>query len=507
MFKKNLILSGFVLFKFILQFNLINSVYDLHRDEYLHLDQAHHLAWGFTSVPPFTSWISWLISVLGGSVFWVKFFPALFGALTIFVVWKAVETLKGNLFSLVLSVTCVLFSTLLYVNTLYQPNSFDVLCWTAFYFILIKYFSTDQTKWIYIATLAFCVGFLNKYNIVFLLIGLFPAILVTHHRKMFVKRDLYLALLVGFILVLPNLIWQTIHNFPVFHHLVELSDTQLVNVDRLDFLKSQFLFFAGALPVIFSAFYALLFYKPFEQYKSFFWAIVFTLTVFIFFRAKSYYAMGIYPIYIAFGSVFLGNILQNGWKKYIQPVIIILPLLFFMLLYAIAFPNKSPGDIVNNPQIYQKTGMLRWEDGKEHALPQDFADMLGWKALAAIVDSVFSNLPNPDNTFILCDNYGQAGAINYYTTHKKVIAHSYSADYINWITLDKQIKDVVLIKVAFWDDDKDRQKETPFFDTVYLAAQRINQYAREDTISIYVLKGANFDITKIIKADIEERKK
>ncbi|KKX47100.1 hypothetical protein L950_0228290 [Sphingobacterium sp. IITKGP-BTPF85] len=26
--------------------------------------------------------------------------------------------------------------------------------------------------------------------------------------------------------------------------------------------------------------------------------------------------------------------------------------------------------------------MLTWEDGKEHQLPQDFADMLGWKELA-----------------------------------------------------------------------------------------------------------------------------
>ena len=100
---RNFILFGFVILKFLLQYFLISSSYDLHRDEFLHLDQARHLAWGYLSVPPFTSWISCLINILGGSVFGVKFFPALFGALTIVVVWKAVEELRGSLFAFILS--------------------------------------------------------------------------------------------------------------------------------------------------------------------------------------------------------------------------------------------------------------------------------------------------------------------------------------------------------------------------------------------------------------------
>jgi hypothetical protein len=66
---------------------------------------------------------------------------------------------------------------------------------------------------------------------------------------------------------------------------------------------------------------------------------------------------------------------------------------------------------------------------------------------------------------------------------------------------------VILVKEDAYDDEKDRYKEIPIFDTVYLAAQRINQYAREDTISIYVLKGAKVDINEIIKDDINKRKK
>jgi 4-amino-4-deoxy-L-arabinose transferase-like glycosyltransferase len=109
-----------------------------------------------------------LYFLLGGGVFWVKFFPALFGALTLFLVWKSIEQLKGNLFALCLGATGVLISALLRLNMLYQPNSFDVLCWTGFYFAIISYVTTENRKWLYYAAIIFALGFLNKYNIIFL---------------------------------------------------------------------------------------------------------------------------------------------------------------------------------------------------------------------------------------------------------------------------------------------------------------------------------------------------
>ena len=72
MTKKTTILSLFVLAKFLVHFFLVGPEYELHRDEFLHLDQAHHLAWGFMSIPPFTSWISAVIIFLGGTLFWAK---------------------------------------------------------------------------------------------------------------------------------------------------------------------------------------------------------------------------------------------------------------------------------------------------------------------------------------------------------------------------------------------------------------------------------------------------
>ena len=505
MTKKTILLTGFILAKFVMHFFLISPEYDLQRDEFLHLDQANHLAWGYFSVPPFTSWISLIIQFLGNGVFWVKFFPALFGALTMVVVWKAIEELKGNLFALILGATCILFSVLLRINLLYQPNSFDILSWTAFYFMLIKYINTEKPKWLYIAAVVFAVGFLNKYNIVFLLLGLFPAVLFTEHRRVFAKKEFYFAALLAILLILPNLLWQLNNDFPVIHHLKELAATQLVNVSRVGFFKDQLLYFMGALMVILAGLFALLFYPAFKKYKLFFWVMFFTLTIFAYLKAKSYYALGLYPIYISFGSVFLSDILQFGWKKYLQPVAIAMPVLIFIPMFNVLFPNKSPADIVKNPAAYKAFDMLRWEDGNEHSLPQDFADMLGWKELASKVDSICATLPDLDHTLILCDNYGEAGAINYYTKNKKVKAASFNADYINWFQLDQKITDVILVKEP-GDEDKDRQEEIPLFDSVYLAGKRINQFAREDEISIYVLRGAKEDVIKRIKNEIVQKK-
>src|SRR5688572_18374503 len=279
--KETALLFAIIILKFILQYALVNPVYELHRDEYLHLDQARHLAWGYYSIPPLTSWIAWLIFQLGGGEFWVKFFPVLFGTLTIIVVWETVKELKGTLFAFALSGLAILLSVLLRINMLFQPNSFDILAWTFIFFAFVKYINTENSKWIYLGAIAFALGFLNKYNIAFLVIGLLPAILTTKHRKIFLNKHLYYAIAITILLISPNLAWQYQNNFPVFHHMKELASTQLENINRMDFIKEQILFFIGSFFVIIAALVSFFQYAPFRRYQVLFWSFLFTITLFI----------------------------------------------------------------------------------------------------------------------------------------------------------------------------------------------------------------------------------
>jgi hypothetical protein len=504
--KKTILLFIVILaVKLLFQHFLIHPAYDLQRDEYLHLDQGKHLQWGYISVPPMTSWISYIIHLLGDGVFWVKFFPALFGALTILVVLKIVEELGGQFFALSLSFLALLLSVLLRINILYQPNSLDIFFWTLTYFAIIKYTNTNNRNWLYLLGVIIGFGMLAKYNISFLVIGLFIGLLLTD-RKIFLQKNFYLAAAIGFIIVLPNLLWQINNHFPTFRQLDELSRTQLVNVKRTDFVKEQILYFVNSFFIILAGLAGLLIYPAFKKYRFVLWSYIIVIALYIFLKAKSYYAIGLYPVLIAFGSVYFERIFQYGRKRYWRPVVVVLVLALFIPMFIVGFPTQSPAATKQNNKIYKAFGLLRWEDGKDHDLPQDFADMTGWSDLAHLVDSAYALLPNKHNALVLCDNYGQAGAVNYYSKFKDINAVSMNADYINWIPLDEPIKNVILVK---WhnDQDPDRTRERPLFDSIALVGRDNNPYSRESGASVYLLTGAKADINGRISKEIKERKK
>lgn len=503
--KTILLVLGLLALKLVFQHFLIAPAYDLQRDEYLHLDQGKHLAWGYISVPPMTSWISYIINLLGGTVFWVKFFPVLFGTLTIVLVWKIIEELGGRWFALALGSLSLLLSAVLRINILYQPNSSDIFFWTLTYFTVIKYVNTNQNKWLYIAGMAVGFGILSKYNIIFLLVGLLGAMLITRQRKIFKNRTLYIAILIAFVIVLPNLLWQIQNHFPTLHQLNELSSTQLVNVNRLDFVKDQVLFFMNSFFILLAALAGFLLYRPFQKYLFVLLSYVIIIALYIFLKAKSYYAIGLYPVLLAFGSVYTEHLLESGWRRHLRPVALFIVVTLFLPVLMLAFPLKGPAAIEANNGLYKKLGLLRWEDGRDHSLPQDFADMVGWSGLARKVDAVYRALPHKENVLVYCDNYGQAGAINYYSAFKNINAVSMNADYIDWFPLKRPIRDIIMVK-DIYDDDPSRTKEKPFFDSVLLVGRNDNPYSREFGTRIYLLKAARINVNPILEKEIRERK-
>lgn len=175
-------------------------------------------------------------------------------------------------------------------------------------------------------------------------------------------------------------------------------------------------------------------------------------------------------------------------------------------MFPIMMPVLSPAEIVQKKEVFQKIGLLRWEDGEDHHIPQDFADMLGWKELAGIVDKVFETVDNKENTIIHCDNYGEAGAINFYSKQKFTQAVSMNADYINWYPLDEmEIKNVILVK-SIYDEDKSREREREFFESVSMVGEISNEFAREKGTRVYLLENAKVSVNDILEEEISKRK-
>src|SRR6476469_4296971 len=101
--KTNLLIYTLGIIKFIIPYLLQNNVYEPHRDEFLYLAQGHHVAWGFMEVPPLLSVFAWLTHLLGDGIFWIKFWPDLFGAFTFIITAKIIRTLGGKSFAIFLA--------------------------------------------------------------------------------------------------------------------------------------------------------------------------------------------------------------------------------------------------------------------------------------------------------------------------------------------------------------------------------------------------------------------
>ncbi len=494
------ILLLLVLVKIGLQFVFVNPAYELHRDEFLHLDQAFHPSAGYISVPPFTSWMSGLIYLFGGGIFRVRLIPALFGALTIVLTWLIVEELGGRLYAKLLATTFLIFSVYARINVLFQPNSFDILSWTAMFYALIRYVRTQNTRWLLLFTVVTALGLYNKYTVVFLISGLIAGLLLTRQRIIFRKKAFYLAFALCLLLFLPNIIWQITHQFPVIHHMKALNNTQLVNMTYAGFLINQVKF--GVIGILtLASFWALIFYEPYKPYRFIGWTFVVVIVLFTFSRAKGYYALGLYPVLFCLGSVYLEAVLKK-WKAIVIPALIALNILLFLLVVRYVMPFQSPREIIASRESYQELGLLRWEDGRDHSLPQDFADMTGWSEMAEKALKAWQMIPADErkNTLIFCDNYGQTGALNYYNRKKMPEAYSFNTDYIYWLPDLERIDNVLLV------GDQPDQEVINMFREVRIVGTVSDEFAREKGTRVFLLLGAKPGFTELFYNMAEKRK-
>jgi len=490
----NLLLSFIILFKLVFHFFVVNPAYDLHRDEYLHIDQANHLAAGYLSVPPFTAFVSLLIKWLGGSIFWVRFFPALFGALTMLLVWKVIEILKGGWYAQVLAALLFICSAMSRLNVLYQPNSFDVLSWTLVFYLLIRYRAENDSRLLLWLGAAIGVGFLNKYNIIFLITGLLPALLLSY-PKMFRDKYLYGGALIALLLMAPNIVWQIQHGMPVIHHMKELEETQLVNVDRFGFIKEQLLYFMLGTVIWITSLVGLFRYVPFKPFRFVAWTFLLVIGLFVYLRAKSYYAMGLYPVLLAFGNVYWERLFSAGWLRYLRLVWAILIIAPTVLLFRLIYPVLSPQALKAQLTPRDRDIFAKWEDGKVHDLPQDFADMQGWRELADLVIKTYHSIPatERENTIIICDNYGEAGAINFYAGQHVSPAITFNADYVFWFPKMDTLRHVIIVS-----------EELEGYVRKYASAstktgQINNPLAREYGTAVYLLDGISPNLPQKLK--------
>jgi hypothetical protein len=164
-------------------------------------------------------------------------------------------------------------------------------------------------------------------------------------------------------------------------------------------------------------------------------------------------------------------------------------------------PIPSPEEINANHKTFEQMGLLRWEDGKNHQLPQDFADMLGWKEMADIAYQAWVTLPDDEKskTLIFTDNYGQVGALNYYNRKRTPKAYSFNTDYLFWFPENIEIQNMIFVGSM-------NDFICGHFNKCILVGQVENQYARERGTAVYQLLGAKDSTNYSIHQLVSKRK-
>lgn len=395
--------------------------YGFQRDEMLHLALGDHLAWGFKEVPPFIAFISWLSTTLfGSSVAAARVFTTLCSALIILLTGLLTVEFGGKRFAITLACLSLIFSpAFLASGYLLQPVVFDQLWWLLSAYLLVKYFNTNQDKYLYYLGVAIGLGMMTKYTMAFFTAALIIGILLTAQRTIFAKKGIWIAVGISIIIFLPNIIWQLTHHLPLATHMRKLRSSQLDYIKPGDFVAQQLMINGAALWIWLGGLIYLLFFHRMRQYRFLAYAYLFTLVLFLELNGKIYYLFGAYPMLFAAGAFGFERLLKSKglvWRTALVLFFVVPNLVFFPLSLPV-FPIKTAlpvFDFIAN-ELNVKFP-FKWEDQKMHPTTQDYGDMFGWDELGLKVAQAYQSLTpeQQKQTIIFANNYGEAGAVHHY---------------------------------------------------------------------------------------------
>ncbi len=393
---------------------IFNGNLEYHRDELLYFSLGLHPAFGYATVPPLIGWVAWLMqNIFGYSLFAVRLFPAVMSGIMVFLVSKITRELGGKNYAAVLAglgMMTAIFS--LRTFSLFQPVHIDLFFWTLSIYLVIKYINEEDDKYLLLFGIVAGLSLLNKYLIGLLFILLLIVIPFTHYRNIFGKRKFWTGIVAGIVVFSPNLIWQLLNGMPVINHLAELERTQLVNVDRIGFLKDQIIMPGAVSLLTLAGLIHLIISRKQGKFRILWIVSIMVVISLMLLRGKSYYTIGIFPFLMAAGAVFYESVFKI-WIPRSVMIVIICVLTFFIMPYGLPV-YKAEGLVKYFDKVesqYKFDFGRTFEDGSKHSLPQDYADMTGWEELTQIADKAWQRVTDKKAAFIYCENYGQAGAI------------------------------------------------------------------------------------------------
>ncbi|RPI16768.1 MAG: phospholipid carrier-dependent glycosyltransferase [Ignavibacteriae bacterium] len=470
--------------------------YPIFRDEFYYIACANHPAIGYVDQPPFCALILMVWkAIFGDSLISLRVLPALSGALLMLVTALITAEMGGKKYAQILAAVCTMVAPgYLVMNGFYSMNSFDLLFWALLFYVLIRIINAGNSKlWLWFGLIA-GIGLMNKISVMFLIAGLAPALLLVPERKHFKDKHLWTGGLIALVIFTPYIIWNLTHDLPTIEFTRNASGFKNAEIPITAFIFSQILEMNPFIAIVWLTGLITLFTsKGLKKYRVFAFAYIIIFLIFAFQNGKPYYLFPYYPVLISAGAVSIVNFSNQRltWLKHVITAVVVIAGIFFS---PIAIPILQPEGVI----AFQKTlgiNLSAGEKGKQALLPQHFADRFGWEEMVEKVAKAYNSLSDSDkvNTAIFAQNYGEAGAIDYYGKKyglpKAVSGHN---NYWLWGYGNENVSNFIIL-------GGDINDHSPEFEEVKLADVHTHKYAMpyESDLNIFIAKGLKKPIKEI----------
>lgn len=399
---------------------VLNGRYGFFRDELYFIACGRHLAWGYVDQPPLVAVMARLGELLLGGSLWGFRVPAnAAAAACVVLTGLLVARLGGGRFAVALAAALVaLGPDMLVRGHLLTMNAFEPVFWLATVYVLAGMLrEQDARPWPLLGLLV-GVALLNKYSALFLVVGLVVGLLATPQRRLLRSPRFVLAVALAALLVLPNVLWQAAHGWPMLE-LLRNGQLHKNAPFALGGFFSQQVLMLGPLAVL-TSLAGVVWLLRASQARPFRALALGLLTVellFVLGKAKPYYPTALFPPLIAAGAVLLGHI-RAALGRVTALTLALVP---GLIVAPLVVPVLSPEKFIT----YQATLGVRPKPLERKAmgvLPQHFADQFGWEELVATVSRAWALLPPEEraHTGLFAQNYGEAGALDFFGPRERL---------------------------------------------------------------------------------------
>lgn len=464
--------------------------YGYFRDELYYLACGEHPAWGYVDQPPLIAWFAWLLQhTIGTSLYALRLLPALAASATVWLTARLAREFGGQpRAQLLAAIFAAAMPIVAGTGHLFGMNIFDYVLWTALAFVLVRLENTGNSKlWFAFGALA-GITVLNKYGVVFFLCALLAATLATSWRRWFASACFWAGTMLAVLIVLPNFLWQQQRHFPFLELMRNVRHSgRDIALPPLQFFLQQLQIINPVCMVV--VFVGVVWLWRNRRYRALSITFVLFFLGMMAMKAKNYYLGPVYPIFAAAGAVATTSRPNRRWLPVATAVLA-------LLVFLPALPMAIPVLTVPQFQQYLKVTGIQPPEFEHHrliALPQIYADMFGWPEMVEQT-AAFYNTLTPEqkrNTAIWGDNYGVAGAIDFfgprYGLPKAIGGHQ---SYFLWGPRDYHRPDIINLGSG---DDETLQREC---DSVRVVGHADNPLAREH-FDIYYCQGLRMDAQQV----------